>query len=113
MRIDSYSFGKIVIGGITYKRDLKIFPDRIVPEWWRKEGHLLDCDDMEDVFSFKPEVIVVGTGMFGAMKVSKRIKDRAMEIGIELLSERTEKAVEIFNEISRFRKAVGLFHLTC
>lgn len=113
MRIDSYSFGKIVIEGITYTRDLKVFPDRVVPEWWRKEGHLLDCDDVEDVFSFKPEVIVVGTGMLGAMRVSKKVKERAMEMEIDLLGEKTEKAVEIFNEISRFRKVVGLFHLTC
>ncbi len=113
MKIDSYSFGKILIGGITYTRDLKVFHDRVVPDWWRKEGHLLDCEDMEDVFSFKPEVIVVGTGMLGAMRISKRVKEKASEMGIDLLSEKTGKAVEIFNEISQFRKAVGLFHLTC
>ncbi len=113
MRIDSYSFGKIVMGGVTYTKDLKVFPDRVVPDWWRKEGHLLDCDDMEDVFSFKPEVIVVGTGMFGAMKISKRVKERATEMGITLLSEKTGKAVEVFNEISISRKTAGLFHLTC
>ncbi len=113
MRIDSYSFGKILIGGITYTRDLKVFPDRVVPDWWRKEGHLLDCDDMEDVFFFKPEVIIVGTGMLGAMRISKRVKEKASKMGIDLLSEKTGKAVEIFNEISQFRKVVGLFHLTC
>lgn len=113
MRIESYSFGKMVINGVTYMRDLKIFPDRIVPDWWRKEGHLLDCEDMEDVFSFMPEVIVVGTGMMGAMRISKRVKERTKEMKIELLSERTGKAVDIFNEISIYRKTVGLFHLTC
>ncbi len=113
MRIESYSFGKIIIEGITYKRDIKIFPDVVVPDWWRKEGHLLDCEDMEDVFSFKPEIIVVGTGILGAMKISKRVMEIAREVGIELLSERTGKAVEIFNEISHSQKTVGLFHLTC
>jgi hypothetical protein len=101
------------MGGVTYTKDLKVFPDRVVSDWWRKEGHLLDCDDMEDVFSFKPEVIVVGTGMLGAMKISKRVKEKAMEMGITLLSEKTGKAVEIFNEISKSRKTAGLFHLTC
>lgn len=113
MKIDSYSFGKMVINGITYTRDLKIFPDRVVPDWWRREGHLLECEDMEDVFSFNPEVIVVGTGMMGAMKVSKRVRERALEKSIELFSERTGKAVDIFNEISTTKKTVGLFHLTC
>ncbi len=113
MKIESYSFGKIVIDGITYKSDLKVFPDKVAPDWWRREGHLLDCEDMEDVFSYKPEIIVVGTGMLGGMKVSKMVLERAREAGIELLSERTGKAVEIFNEISHSKKTVGLFHLTC
>jgi hypothetical protein len=113
LKIESYSFGKIVIDGVTFNRDLKLFPDRVLPNWWRKEGHFLECEDMDDVFSFEPEAIVIGTGMLGAMKVSKRVKDKCAEKGIELLIEKTEKAVKIFNQISGSKKTVGLFHLTC
>lgn len=113
MRIDSYSFGKIVVEGVSYTRDLKVFPDKVVPDWWRKDGHLLKCVDMEDVFYFRPEVVIVGTGMMGAMKVSEEVKDKAKELAIEIISEKTGKAVEIFNKISLTKKTVGLFHLTC
>ncbi len=103
----------MVVDGIIYTKDLKIFPERIISDWWRKEGHLLECEDMEDAFNFGPEVIVVGTGMMGAMRISKRVKERVKENSIELFAERTGKAVEIFNKISVVKKTVGLFHLTC
>lgn len=113
MKIDSYSFGKIIVDGVVYTRDLKIFPDKIVSNWWRKEGHLLQQEDMEDVFLFKPEVVVVGKGMFGVMEISPGVKERLTKMGVDLLEEKTGMAVEIFNRIFPARITVGLFHLTC
>ena len=45
MKIDSYSFGRIVINGKTYTSDVIIFPDKVDASWWRKEGHLLQLAD--------------------------------------------------------------------
>jgi hypothetical protein len=37
--IEKYSFGKIVVNGVTYTNDIKIVQGRVVSEWWRKKGH--------------------------------------------------------------------------
>jgi len=39
--IEHYSFGRIVIDGKEYTKDLIIYPDKIRANWWRKEGHKL------------------------------------------------------------------------
>jgi len=111
--IDSYSFGRMVIDGQTYTADLIIFPDRIGSSWWRKTGHRLCLEDIEDVFKEKPEAIVVGTGFAGLMKVEEQVKQVVHSKGIPLYVYKTKNAVQKFNEISGQKKIVGAFHLTC
>ncbi len=114
MRIEAYRFGKMVVEGREYTRDLKIFPERIVDNWWRKEGHKLFLQDIEDIISYSPEVLVVGTGAYGFMKVQEEVREKLRELGIGLVEERTYKAVEVFNEMMQEGKKVcGAFHLTC
>lgn len=114
MRIEKYSFGKMVVDGVTYTRDLKIFPDRIKPEWWRKQGHLLQVEDIEDILEYKPEVLVVGKGAFGFMKISPEVERKLESLGIELIAEKTGDAAGTFNRlVVEKRKVCGAFHLTC
>jgi hypothetical protein len=40
-KIDSYKFGRIVIDGQAYSRDVIILPDRVIRDWWRDSGHIL------------------------------------------------------------------------
>jgi hypothetical protein len=37
--IEKYSFGKIVVNGVTYTSDIKIVQGRVVSDWWRKKGY--------------------------------------------------------------------------
>ena len=67
--IESYKFGEIVIDGTTYTSDVIIYPDNVNDKWWRKEGHLLQKDDLTDVIRYEPDIIIVGTGEPGLMKV--------------------------------------------
>ncbi|MCD6454849.1 MAG: Mth938-like domain-containing protein [Candidatus Aminicenantes bacterium] len=114
MRIEDYSFGKMVIGGKTYTKDLKVFPDKIKENWWRKEGHHLYVDDIADIIEYNPEVLVVGRGAYGFMKIDKEVEEKLKELGIELIAEKTARAVEKFNKfISEGKKVCGAFHLTC
>ena len=62
MRIDSYSFGIIMIDGKTYTSDVIVFPERVFSPWWRKEGHFLRMEDLAEVLREKPDIIVIGTG---------------------------------------------------
>jgi len=67
--IDSYDFGRIIINGKRYNSDLIVFSDKVRDGWWRKEGHRLDVEDLKDVLESKPEVLVVGTGYSGLMRI--------------------------------------------
>jgi hypothetical protein len=67
--IEHYAFGTITINARTYRSDVIILPDRIVPDWWRKDGHSLALEDLAEVLADPPETLIVGTGASGAMAV--------------------------------------------
>ncbi len=54
MHIDRYEFGLIVIDGQTFKSDLLIWPGRIKSDWWRREAHLLQLDDVAEALAAPP-----------------------------------------------------------
>jgi hypothetical protein len=111
--IDSYAFGRMVVAGNTYTSDLIIFPDRIHSSWWRKKGHRLCLEDIQDVVKEDIEVLVIGTGYMGLMKVEDEVKQYARSHGIRLVVEKTTKAAESFNNLFQQKKTAGAFHLTC
>jgi len=111
--IEFYDFGQIVIASKKYVGDLIIFPDRIQDRWWRKVGHQLCVGDIRDVVEEKPEVLVVGTGYSGLLRVLPETKDYLKSKGIELIAERTSKACETYNRLSKSRRVVAALHLTC
>jgi len=114
MRIDSYSFGVMKIDGVEYSADLIVFPDRIKQNWWRKQGHSLAIEDLDDVFDFKPDVLIVGIGASGLIQIPASTKKALQEEAIVLIAENTDKAWQLFNEqVQKGKKAVGAFHLTC
>ena len=113
MKIEHYSFGKITIDGETYTSDVIIYPERVDSSWWRKEGHTLNIEDLQDVVNADPAVVVIGTGFFGIMKVPKETVAYLESKGIEVHAARTGKAVEIFNALQKDKKVIAAFHLTC
>jgi len=111
--IDSYAFGKIVVNGRTYTSDIIIFSNRIKGNWWRREGHRLHLEDIEEVVNEKPEVIIVGRGYSGLMEIPRETADHLKAKGIELIAENTGKAIELYNKLSKSRRVVAALHLTC
>jgi len=111
--IESYTFGRMEIKGQAYTSDLILFPDKINDSWWRETGHKLSLQDIEDVFRENPEILVIGTGFYGIMEVGEDVKEAAQSKGITLIIEKTENAVQRYNEISSEKKTIGAFHLTC
>lgn len=114
MKIDSYSFGHIVIDGKTYASDVIIYGDRIDASWWRKEGHRLLPEDLADVLNARPDVLIIGTGYAGVMTVPKTTRERIASHGIDVRVERTGKAVDLFNALQGQKKlVVAALHITC
>ncbi len=112
--INSYSFGEIIVNDKTYINDLIIFPNKIRTNWQRKEGHKLSFSDLKKVISFSPEILIIGTGESGIMKVSKPIKEKIEGKDIALEVRKTGLAYKIFNQkLKEGKKVVGAFHLTC
>lgn len=114
MRIESYSFGRIVIDGEEYTSDVIVYPDRVRAGWWRKEGHYLHMEDLLEVLQFMPEVLVIGTGASGAMRVPGDLIEELEGKGIMVIVERTKKACDVFNRlVDEGKRVVAALHLTC
>ncbi|MFQ5892629.1 MAG: Mth938-like domain-containing protein [Candidatus Methanofastidiosia archaeon] len=111
--IQNYSFGSIVIDGKTYTSDVIIYPKKVDSGWWRKEGHLLQISDLSKVIESEPEILIVGTGNSGLMKISPEVKNLCKTHGIQLISEETSKACMTYNRLKDENKVVACLHLTC
>ncbi len=116
--IEHYSFGEITVQGVRYTKDLIILCQegncKVYPNWWRKEGHLLQPEDLEVIWSARPEYLIVGTGASGVMRVDHRVIEKAKALGIKLEIAKTEEAVKRFNNLLGSTSSLaGAFHLTC
>lgn len=112
MHIDRYEFGEIVINGKKYGRDVIITSSK-VKEWWRIKGHEVCVKDLNVIENEDLEVLIIGTGYFGIVKVLPEVKEWAKKRGIELIALPTRDACNLYNEKSKERKVIAALHLTC
>jgi len=112
-KIEAYRFGKITIDGMSYNKDVIIFPDQVMPNWWRQEGHSLSLVDLQDVLTARPKVLIVGTGTFGRMQTPEETLAELQSRGIEVITEKTEKACQIYNQRRSENTVIAALHLTC
>jgi len=112
--IENYSFGQILINGKKYNSDLIIFKDYIYDSWWRKEGHNLCIDDIKEIINKKPDILIIGTGYFGLMKVPKELMENIKSSGIkQVIIKKTGDACTEYNKLFKTNKIIAAFHLTC
>jgi hypothetical protein len=112
-RIESYRFGHLVIDGQPYDGDLLILPDQVQGGWWRKEGHALHPSDLSLVFEAQPDLLVVGLGANGRMRVTHETCQALEAAGIELIAELTEQACQSYNRLREQQAVAAALHLTC
>lgn len=112
--IGSYSFGEVVIDGKKYTDDVMVFPDYVKDGWWRKEGHSVCMDDVQEVLEHDPDIFIVGTGSSGRVSVPEDFREELESRGIEVRKMKTAKAKEVFNRLVKEGKdVVAGLHLTC
>ena len=111
--IESYQFGLIVVSGQKYTSDVIIFPDRVRDNWGRKTGHQLCLKDVAEVMTENPEVLVVGTGASGLMKVLPEVERGVETQGIKLIVEATDTACNTYNQLCHSQRAIAALHITC
>jgi len=112
--IEEYDFGRIKVSGKTYYRDLIVFPDKIIPDWWRREGHNLCIEDLQKVLERKPDILIIGNGYSGIMRVPNNVIKELESMGIKVIVLKTQEAVNEYNNLAKQNKKVAAaLHLTC
>jgi len=113
--IEEYAFGRMVIDGAEYRKDVIILPDgSILSPWWRQEGHRLAAEDIEQLLAASPDTIIVGIGSPGMMSVDPALIAALEAKGIRLIIEPTRAAADTFNSLASTNpKTAACFHLTC
>lgn len=111
-RIESYAFGHITVDGEEHTRDVIVLPERVVGNWWRRDGHGLVLEDLEDVLDELPERLILGTGAYGRLHPDHGALDALRGRGIEVEVLPTEEAVRRYGALNPARTAAAL-HLTC
>jgi hypothetical protein len=110
---DFFSDGTITIDTKKYMKDLIIFPDHIISNWRRKNGHLLTKEDIKEIIEYEPEILIIGTGSMGLMKVDESLIKELKSLGIKPVIKKTADAVIEYNRIYKDKEAVAALHLTC
>ena len=112
--ITDFSFGRIVANGQTYTNDIKIVRDTLVPDWWRKNGHRVEIEDVQDALDTELEVLVIGKGQPGYMQAAHTLRQLLAERNITLIEAPTARAIETFNRLYKEgKKVAGGFHVGC
>lgn len=112
LHIDFYSFGRIIINGKLYEKDVLILPNNsIVQRPMPKGTHVICFSEFENILKEKPKVIVVGTGKSGCAELETGLKEKIKKQGIKLIVQITDEAIKTFNECKD--KKAALLHLTC
>jgi len=76
----------MIVNEMKYNKDLIVFPDEIKTNWWRKEGHKLCLEDLSILKEKQPEILILGTGSLGLMKVPDEVIEKLKEMGIDARS---------------------------
>lgn len=112
--VEEYKFGRIKVSGREYYSDIIIFPDEILSNWWRKEGHSLCLEDLEEVIKRKPKILIIGNGYSGVMRVPGSVIEELKRMGIEVIVKHTREAVKEYNRLAKAgEKVAAALHLTC
>ena len=116
MRFDAFSFGSIQIDGITYDHDIVIDRGEIRKRQKKPSKKLRDKYghtplSVEEQIPWKCRRLVVGTGAYGRLPVTKEVKLEAERHKVELVILSTAQAIETLKQNMEGTNAV--MHVTC
>ena len=111
-RLENYSFGRLTVDGHEHTRDLIVLPDRVVSDWWRREGHSLAMEDLLEVLDELPTRLVLGIGAYGRLRPDAAVIAELARRGVQVECLPTDAAVRRYCELDERATAAAL-HLTC
>ena len=118
----SVKFGLIRVGKSRYSHDIIVHADGKVSRR-KKElsknlrsryGHTpLTVVEVKELVEEKPDVIVIGTGIYGALPLLD-VKEYIISSGIECIATKTPEAIGIYERLCREgKRVVAILHITC
>jgi len=117
-KIDSTQFGSITINGETFDHDIIIRLSGKIKKRKKKlskkvfgSSHTVSRQEAEHVYDEGAELLVFGTGQYGAAKMSEEAEAFLAEQGCRVKALPTPQAIKEYNESEG--KTIGLFHTTC
>jgi hypothetical protein len=114
-RIEGYTPGRVVIDGAEHHRDVIVLPERVLPNWWRRNGHSLVAEDLDEVMDELPEHLIVGCGYASRLRPDPSVIAALQRRGVSVEALPTEEAVARFGELEATNPAgvAAALHLTC
>jgi hypothetical protein len=114
-RLTDYSFGHVRVDGVEHTKDVIVLPDRVVGNWWRRNGHSLVMEDLDEVLEELPGRLVVGCGADGRLEPDPGVADALARRGVQMEALPTAEAVERYSELETANPAAvaAALHLTC
>jgi hypothetical protein len=119
--IERFEWGRFEINGQVHDavgsgvgKDICMVGGEVRP-WVERKGHRLTPKMVKPALRPDVDILVIGNGVNGAIKVTRKTRQAIAAAGIEaLMIEKTPKACELFNQFTRQGKAVALLaHGTC
>ncbi|MDJ0624038.1 MAG: Mth938-like domain-containing protein [Desulfocapsaceae bacterium] len=117
-KILSVKWGKMEVEDIGLGKDFKLWPGGGRSWNWSEHGtgHSagIQPGDCRELLEHDCEVIVLSRGMFKRLRIPKETMAYLEDNHIQIHTEETKKAVQLYNKLVDQGKAVGgLFHTTC
>jgi hypothetical protein len=99
-------------------KDCKIWPGGARTWDWGETGtnHSpgIQLADIEEILDYDIDVLVMTRGTLGRLNVCAETEEVLRKQGVPYHIEKTKKAVQLFNELTKQGKRVGgVFHSTC
>jgi hypothetical protein len=119
VKIDSVGWLKIKVKGVKYHQALisggKVFErdDKKLRELFNTTHRLGDWEE-ELLLAGKPEIIIIGSGWQGVLKMDPQFQEQCAKANVKLQVLLTPKAVRQYNKlIDKGKKVNALIHTTC
>jgi hypothetical protein len=118
MHIDRSEFGSITIDGKTYAHDVLIRLSGKVRKRKKKlskreygTSHILSKAEAKAVFEQGCDLLIVGSGQEGNVRLSKEAAAYFDKKGCKVLLQPTQQAIRSFNRSGE--RTIALMHVTC
>lgn len=118
MRIDRSEFGSITIDGKSYDHDVTINLSGTVSKRKKKlskrkygTSHIVSKAEAKQVFEKGSDLLVIGTGQDGNVRLSPGAERYFAKKGVKVLLEPTPEAIQSFNHSTG--QKIALMHVTC